>query len=106
MRQRIREALQWVSDRKGAYVEVFLQHPRSRPVLQDLARFCRANQAPVARNTKTGEIDERATFIAIGRQEVWQHIQEYLHLTEEELFELRMAPQAKAQVQQQPEDED
>lgn len=91
-----RQAVTWLGERKRAYQEVFVQHPRGKTVLKDLARFCGAQTTAVTQNPRTGAIDEKATYIRLGRQEVWLHIQRYLHLTEEELFELKATPQARA----------
>lgn len=52
-------------------------------VLEDLARFCRANESCVV----PGEHDK--TLVLEGRREVWLRIQEYLNLTPVQLFALK-----------------
>lgn len=52
-------------------------------VLSDLARFCFA--------TKTCAVpgDHDRTMMALGRNEVWQHISQYFNLSTEQLMELQ-----------------
>ena len=47
----------------------------------DLAKFCRANKT-------TYNPDARIHAVLEGRREVWLHIQNYLQLTNEELYDL------------------
>lgn len=70
--------------RKRAYNLAF-PRPKDSEVLKDLARFCRAGKAPA-------HIDPYRIGVAIGRQEVWQRIQEHLNLQPEELFEIYNKP--------------
>ena len=49
-------------------------------VLDDLAKFCKAHQSPF-------HLDERATLIMMGRQEVFQRIQHQLHMTDDQLWD-------------------
>lgn len=68
--------------RKTAYVQTFNFSDRAnRAVLEDLARFCRANDTTFVK-------DERLSSVLEGRREVWLRIQNYLNLTNDELFEL------------------
>jgi hypothetical protein len=52
-------------------------------VLRDLAKFCRANESTFAK-------DPRAHAVLEGRREVWLRIQQYLRLTEDELYQLHV----------------
>jgi hypothetical protein len=47
-------------------------------VLHDLAAFCYAGRTPAT-------ADERETLINIGRNQVWLHIQNHLHLEPDQL---------------------
>ena len=55
--------------------------PVAREVLRDLAKFCRANKSVF-------DESQRATDIAIGRNEVWLRIANHLELSQDELFRL------------------
>lgn len=52
-------------------------------VLPDVAEFCHVNE-PAPR-----ESDLFVQGRAAGRLDVWLHMQEYLHLTDEEIYALR-----------------
>jgi hypothetical protein len=68
--------------RKQAYQLTFRKDDKScQIVLQDLAKFCRANQS-------TFNEDPRAHAVLEGRREVWLRIQNYLNLSDDELYEL------------------
>lgn len=67
--------------RKTAYLQTFNNGKASKAVLIDLAKFCRANES-------TFNKDERLSLILEGRKEVWLRIQNYLNLTQDELFDL------------------
>jgi len=60
-----------IFDEKGPYTSV---------VLEDLAKFCRANES-------TFHIDPRAHALMEGRREVWLRIKEFLTLNADELLE-------------------
>jgi hypothetical protein len=64
-----------------AYKRTF-EGPGPARVLADLATFCRANQTTV-------HTDQRASDILAGRREVWLHINQYLQLSEDEIWALR-----------------
>lgn len=67
--------------RKRAY-QLALTSPAGLEVLEDLARFCRANETCVVPG------DPTLTAILEGRREVWLRIQQHLNLTPAQLFEL------------------
>lgn len=56
--------------------------PSGREVLAYLALFCRATESPFVPG------DKNATFVAIGRHEVWLRIQNYLNLAPAQLVGL------------------
>jgi hypothetical protein len=57
-------------------------------VLADLQKFCRATRSAVMVNPVTGAIDERATFVAEGRREVWLRITQHLNISDADLFRI------------------
>ena len=71
----------FISRRRTAYIRVFLNNAFGKEVLEDLARFCRANES-------TFHADPRAHAVAEGRREVWLRIQRHLQLTDEQLWAL------------------
>lgn len=81
----IREAagrtLDFLRFRKRAYQFTFNDSQSSQLVLQDLAKFCRANET-------TFHADPRLHAVLEGRREVWLRITQHLHLTSEQLFAL------------------
>lgn len=65
-----------------AYNRVFdPQSVHTRTVLLDLAKFCRAHQTCF-------HPDPRLHAMLEGRREVWLKIQEYLQLTDQEIYDL------------------
>lgn len=65
-----------------AYLDTFdVEKKSSRVVLEDLAKFCRANES-------TFHLDDRAHAVAEGRREVWLRIQHHLQLSDAQLWEL------------------
>lgn len=72
------QARQFLSRRRTAYVRTFTG-PMAEEVLQDLARFCRANQS-------TFHADPRVHAVAEGRREVWLRIQQHLQLSDDQLW--------------------
>lgn len=71
-----------IASRKGAYLAVFdPSGTQTDIVLDDLAKFCRANQS-------TFHPDARAHALMEGRREVYLRIQEHLKLTNEQLSKL------------------
>jgi hypothetical protein len=61
-------------------------------VLSDLAEFCRASEMAPG----TGEMWLQGR--TAGRRDVWLHIQEMLHLTEEELYDLYVGRSVETQA--------
>lgn len=77
-----REVFGFLNRRKQAYQLTFQLHqPANVIVMDDLARFCRANES-------TGHADPYIAARLDGRREVWLRIQQHLHLTEEQLMQL------------------
>lgn len=69
-----------IRGRKFAYQMVFAKENKfTQAVLKDLARFCRAHDS-------TFDKDPRRHAALEGRREVFLRIQEYLQLTEEEIY--------------------
>lgn len=68
--------------RQQAYQQTFnLESVHARRVLEDLAKFCRANET-------TFHADERIHAALEGRREVWLRIQHNIRLDSEELWKL------------------
>lgn len=76
----IDKARRFLSRRRTAYLTAF-SGPAVRPVLVDLARFCRAR-------TSTFHQDARLHALQEGRREVWLRIQEHLNLSDTEIWNL------------------
>lgn len=76
--------LDFLKLRSRAYRLTF-QNSGSNDVLKDLARFCRAGKTPF-------QADDRRTYVAIGRQEVFQRILDHLHLSPDELYKIYNTP--------------
>lgn len=62
-------------------------HDAGMLVMSDLAKFCNISTAPV-RHDASGKIDPLATFIIVGRQEVYQRLQTLLALQDHETYGL------------------
>ena len=77
----------YINRRRTAYVKTFLDNAFGKEVLEDLARFCRANETAF-------HADARAHAVAEGRREVWLRIQRHLQLTDEQLWALYLPPGA------------
>lgn len=78
----VAKAKEFVFSRKQAYQQTFNSENRfNKAVLKDLAKFCRANKS-------TFNTDPRAHAVLEGRREVWLRIEQHLHLTPEQLWEL------------------
>lgn len=91
MSNRFSRALEYLRGRKTDYQHVF-SSPAGERVLADLAVFCRAAE------TCGVPGDHDRTFILIGRNEVWQRIQQHLGLTPVQLQRLYDAKATAAQV--------
>ena len=72
--------LEFLRHRRGAYVSGFTA-PGCDILLEDLAKFCRANQSCF-------DPDPRIHAALEGRREVWLRIQQHLNLKPSELLAL------------------
>lgn len=82
MSELVQKVKTFLTDKKRCYEFTFdEQNVYAQRVLQDLAKFCRANET-------TFHEDPRAHAVLEGRREVWLRIQNYLQLTPDELWEL------------------
>ena len=82
-----------VNRTKKAYLSVFMapngeMPDAQRAVLADLVKFCAGGRTPRCQKSDGG-VDTNATMIAIGRQEVWHHVNQMLGIPE--LDVVRMA---------------
>lgn len=80
MIEQVGHALDFIRGRKRSY-QISLMSPEGQRVLQDLARFCRANETCF-------NPDPRIHAVAEGRREVWLRIQQHLNLSSEDLYTL------------------
>lgn len=71
----------FLRERKKAY-QLALMSPAGQEVLDDLAKFCRANETCVVPDNPT------LTAVLEGRREVWLRIMQHLNLTPTQLYEL------------------
>ena len=78
--ERYYKAMELIGFRKKVYRVTFIS-PAGKAVLADLAKFCHVRAAPF-------HPDERRNDILIGRQEVFWRIANFLHLPEEEVYNL------------------
>lgn len=77
----MQNTLLFLRDRSSAYKTVFKENEVAQHiVLEDLARFCRANETCAVPG------DRDRSLILEGRREVWLRIQQHLGLTEKELM--------------------
>jgi hypothetical protein len=78
--------------RRQAYRMLFqpgdIRTPAAEIVLADLRKYCRGTMAPAVYSQISGTIDEKATFITIGRQEVFNRILQHLHVDDADLYRL------------------
>lgn len=97
VREAYEQTMDFLRQRKQAYQRSFLSKARVRSlrkayqrvflgeagqmVLQDMAKFCRASESVM-------DMDDRKTFLLIGRNEVWLRIMNHLNLTVEEIYTL------------------
>ena len=80
--------------RRQSYRRLFLDgdgkaHPTAEVVLADLKRFCRADTSTVVVSPVSKAIDPLAMAMAEGRREVWNRIQQYLHMADREITQLK-----------------
>lgn len=78
------KTLDFLRGRKRAY-QVAFSGPAGERVLEDLAKFCRANEPTFAS-------DDRNTARYEGRREVWLRVTAHLGLTSEQLFKYFNTP--------------
>lgn len=64
----------------------------AKVVMADLAKFCRARGSTAMVSPQTGSIDPIAMAMAEGRREVFNRINEYLHINDHILQNLREEP--------------
>lgn len=83
----VRHAVDFLRRRKSSYQLAF-GSPAGELVLEDLAKFCRANQTCF-------DPDPRIHAVLEGRREVFLRIQQHLNLTSEQLFQLYSGSQLK-----------
>jgi hypothetical protein len=81
------EGWNWLQNVKHCYVKFFkgplvAESPMGEVVLKDLAKFCRAHET-------TFHTDPHIAALMEGRREVWLRIQQYLQLTDKQLWLLR-----------------
>jgi hypothetical protein len=76
----VKSAKHLIEQRKRAYALTFTG-PQGDGVLEDLAKFCRANESCF-------HPDARVHAVMEGRREVWLRIKQHLDLSEVELFSL------------------
>ena len=81
----IKTAKEFVSRRRTVYVQTFNTQSGDE-VLQDLARFCRADET-------TFHLDPRVHAALEGRREVYLRIKKHLMLSDEQLYEIFAVPQ-------------
>jgi len=77
-----------VMRKRSAYRALFAPGPARDIVLYDLSKFCRATSTPAVVSLVTQQIDPQASFIAIGRQEVYMRIAQYINLTDADLYRI------------------
>jgi len=80
----LNRAKSFLAQRRTAYVRTFICPPGDE-VLQDLAKFCRANQT-------TYHADPRVHAVLEGRREVWLRIQQHLQLSDDQLWRIYGQP--------------
>lgn len=74
--------------RRSHYRAAF-QTESGKQVLADLARFCKYQQSPLVVSIVRQQVDPIATAVNIGRQEVLQRIQSFLHIDDATLLRLK-----------------
>lgn len=78
----VESAKAFLTNRKMAYHQVFNKENQfTKVVLNDLAKFCRANKS-------TFHTDDRMHAVLEGRREVFLRIQQHLNLSEDELWQI------------------
>lgn len=80
LKEALRKSREFLQGRRLAYLQTFNGIP-AETVLEDLAKFCRANAS-------TYHPDPRTHAVLEGRREVWLRIQHHLNLDTERLWQL------------------
>ena len=83
--------------KRVSYRRIFLRddgelNEAAKVVMADLAKFCRARGSTAMVSPQTGSIDPIAMAMAEGRREVFNRINEYLHINDNILQNLREEP--------------
>lgn len=78
--------LEFLGERKRAYLTLFAHPVSGKTVLKDLAQFCRAEESCF-------HPDARLHAVAEGRREVFLRIQHHLNETAEQLLDRYSGPQ-------------
>ena len=78
--EKIGKTYDGIRNRKRAYQLAF-GSPAGKAVLEDLAKFCRANQSCF-------DADARVEAALLGRQEVWLRVMHHLNMSSEDIFKL------------------
>lgn len=87
-REKYEATLEYLRFRKRNYQLAFMS-PAGQDILIDLAKFCRAGETCF-------HPDPRLHAVAEGRREVWLRIQNHLHLSSEQLYQIYSGNQIKA----------
>lgn len=90
----MRALLAKILNRRRCYQSIFLDqdgkpNPNAAVVLADLKRFCRAQSSTAVVSPITKSVDPIAMAMAEGRREVWNRIQQYLHIDDRTITNLR-----------------
>jgi hypothetical protein len=80
-----KNAKEFIARRRTVYVQTF-NTPFGEEVMEDLARFCRAEDT-------TFHMDPRVHAALEGRREVYLRIKKHLTLSDEQLFNIFAVPQ-------------
>lgn len=83
--------------KRQAYRRLFLGdqgqlNEDAKVVMADLAKFCRARSSTAMMSPQSGSIDPLAMAMAEGRREVFNRLNEYLHISDNILQNLREEP--------------
>lgn len=89
--------MQRLMGKRQSYRRLFLREegvlsPDAEVVMTDLRKFCRATGSTAMVSPQSGTIDPIAMAMAEGRREVFNRINEYLHLKESTIHNLREEP--------------
>jgi hypothetical protein len=89
----VRELLTKLFNRRAAYRSAFMDgnslSEHGRRVINDLAKFCRANDTTTQVSPITRTVDPLASAQAEGRREVFLRIMWHLKLTESDMISLK-----------------